>query len=59
MTEFENQLRNLINLHSLENDSDTPDHLLASFLREQLNVWKTSVRARDAWYNFEPWKGEN
>jgi hypothetical protein len=50
---FEQELSALINKHSIENQSDTPDFLLARFLIECLDTWSNIVRARDAWYNFD------
>lgn len=43
-------LASVINRHSLENDSNTPDFLLAEYLLDSLDVFtKTSV-AREKWY---------
>lgn len=50
MTEFEGELRILLNRHSIENESDTPDFILASFIRRQLAVWNTTLAERDLWY---------
>jgi hypothetical protein len=37
--EFEKELASLINRHSLENGSDTPDFILARFLRQALDAF--------------------
>jgi len=49
-TEFEKKLSDLINTHSVENGSNTPDFLLASYLMGCLENWTTVTRARDRWY---------
>lgn len=46
---FEEELRALINKHSLEGLSDTPDFVLASFLSNVLTDWNHATRARDDW----------
>lgn len=53
-SEFENELMKLINKHSLENESDTPDFLLATYLRDCLRTFGIVVKARDKWYRKEP-----
>ena len=50
MTEFEHELEKLINLYCLENDSDTPDFILASYLRSCLEIFGTVMRQRERWY---------
>jgi hypothetical protein len=50
---FEKELKNLINCHSIENESNTPDFILAQFLRMQLDVWVETTQARDSWYNVQ------
>lgn len=48
-TEFQRELQSLINKHSLENGSDTPDFILASFLENVLVDWNHATRVRDRW----------
>jgi hypothetical protein len=50
MTGFEKALEHLINTHSMENGSDTPDFLLAQYLRGCLENFNTVVKARSRWY---------
>lgn len=50
MTNFEKELTRLINCHSVENMSNTPDFLLALYLRKQLELWAELTLARDSWY---------
>lgn len=51
--EFRSELAALLNRHSSENGSDTPDFLLADFLCGCIIGWNASVRARDKWWNFK------
>jgi len=47
--DFRKELENLINLHSLENGSDTPDFILAEYLVSCLKAFDAAVRRRDEW----------
>lgn len=47
---FVEDLARLINKHSLENMSDTPDFILAAYLQNCLVDYAHSVKARDRWY---------
>ncbi len=49
-TDFEVELSALINRHSLENGSDTPDFILATFLGRCLAAWNAGVQSRERWY---------
>lgn len=48
--EFRTELSSLINRHSKENESDTPDFILAQFLCGALANFDATVRRRDEWY---------
>jgi hypothetical protein len=48
--DFEKELKELINKHSMENGSDTPDFILAMFLKKCLEAWNESVTNREKWY---------
>ncbi len=50
MKEFQKELESLINAHSQENGSDTPDFLLAEYLVGCLDVWNKTLCSREAWY---------
>lgn len=50
MSEFEEELRAALNRSSKENDSNTPDFILAGFLTACLDAFGASVRAREEWY---------
>lgn len=52
--EFAAELAGLINRHSVENESDTPDFLLARFLGDCLTAWNRTTRARDEWLGPNP-----
>lgn len=40
----------LINKHSLENESNTPDFILADYLFQSLRSFNAAARRRDNWY---------
>lgn len=46
-------LSDLLNRHSAENESDTPDFILAHYLMKCLAAWEQSVKARDFLYGKE------
>ena len=49
-TTFETELRALINTHSIENASDTPDFILSQYLIACLDAYGAAVTRRDHWY---------
>lgn len=55
---FRSELENLINRHSIENDSDTPDFQLSKFLMACLIAYEDTARSRDAWFKFTPLGGK-
>jgi hypothetical protein len=55
MESFEEELRALLNRHSAENRSHTPDFILAMFIFNALEAFNDSVRERDKWWGFRPW----
>jgi hypothetical protein len=48
--DFEKELTALINKYSKENDSDTPDFLLAHYLMLCLSNFSVIMKIRDTWY---------
>jgi hypothetical protein len=48
-----------VNRHSLENDSNTPDFILAEFLIGCLHVFGTATRAREDWYGHHHAPGQD
>jgi hypothetical protein len=53
MESFRKELEKLINSHSLENDSDTPDFLLATYMVSCLENYNEITQAREKWYGRE------
>lgn len=51
---FLEELTALINKHSLENGSNTPDFILADYLIHCLAVFNGAVKERSRWYGHEP-----
>jgi hypothetical protein len=49
-SKFEEDLSTLINKYSLENGSNTPDFILAQYLRGCLEAFNTAVTSRSTWY---------
>ncbi len=50
MSNFEKELRHLINVCSLENESDTPDFILAKYLANCLQAFELAVSQREQWH---------
>ena len=48
--EFVAELEHLLNRYSKESGSDTPDFILAEYLRDCLHAWNAGVTARERWY---------
>lgn len=51
---FQSELESVINKHSQENESNTPDFILAQYMSDCLNSYNTAVKARDKWYSYDP-----
>ncbi len=52
---FEEKLSSLINKHSMENTSNTPDYLLAKYLIMCFDAYSLTVKQRDTWFKLDPW----
>jgi hypothetical protein len=50
---FRGELCNLINCHSQENGSDTPDFILAEYLDDCLKAFDKAVSKRTDWHSSE------
>lgn len=50
-SEFQNELAALINKHSLENRTDTPDFILARYVVEALEALERHHHAKKSWYS--------
>lgn len=46
---FQGELSNLLNRHSAENESNTPDFILAKYLLDCLTVFNSAVKRREDW----------
>ncbi len=51
--QFHRELQSLINRHSMENGSDTPDFILASYMANCLDAFNTALTSREMWYGRE------
>lgn len=51
---FQKELEQLINKFSKENDSNTPDFILAQYVSDCLKAYAAAVRSRDKWYDGPP-----
>ena len=49
-TVFQGELQRLISRHSLENGSNTPDFVLALYLRRCLEAFDEATKRRAQWY---------
>lgn len=47
---FEKELEELINRYSLENESNTPDFILADLVKNTLNIFACTIKSREEWY---------
>ena len=47
---FKKELEELINRHCVENASDTPDYILATYMFNCLQIFTLTTRQRDAWW---------
>jgi len=47
---LEKDLATVLNRHSQEYASDTPDFILAEYMLACLNAWNKSVRTRERWF---------
>lgn len=52
MSDFEQELSRLLNKHSQENGSNTPDFVLARYLTGCLRLFNATVNARSDWYGY-------
>ena len=50
MKTFRRELEELINKHSMENGSNTPDFILAEYLMDCLRNFDKTIKHRDQWY---------
>jgi hypothetical protein len=53
---FEKELEILLNKHSKENGSNTPDFLLVDYLMGCLSVYNKTLKERDGWFGIDVWE---
>jgi len=53
MDSFELELTALINKHSLENHTDSPDFILAEYMMRTLAAYTDAVTKRAVWHGLE------
>lgn len=41
----------VVNRHSIENDSNTPDFIVAEYLYDCLEAYNETIKRRNKWYN--------
>lgn len=51
---LEREIMSVLNRHCAENESNTPDHILAEYLMGCLQVWNAASTKRDRWWGHEP-----
>ncbi len=54
MNSFGNELRELINRYSMENESNTPDFILSTYMLRCLVNFETAIKERENWYGRKP-----
>ena len=47
---FRSDLQDVINRHCMENESNTPDYMLADYLIECLRALDATINKRASWY---------
>jgi hypothetical protein len=56
---FRSELEALLNHHSMENGSNTPDFILADYMTSCLRSFDLAVKRRDTWYGVKLYPGCN
>lgn len=51
MDECQREIETVLNRYCKENDSNTPDFILATYLMDCLNAFNNAVSSREKWYN--------
>lgn len=58
MSRFEDEIRAVINKHTMEGRSNTPDYILAEYIGECLHAFENATMRRDAWWGVHLRPGE-
>lgn len=59
MGTFQKELQELINKHCLENESDSPDFILAEYMLDTLDAYTDAVKKRENWHGRKLGREEN
>jgi hypothetical protein len=51
MDQCQREIETILNRYCKENDSNTPDFILATYLMDCLNAFNNAVSLREKWYN--------
>lgn len=54
---FEKELEHVINRYSIENESNTPDFILAQYIRGCLSAFAMATQQRETWHGRDPRPG--
>jgi len=57
--DLRSELTTLLNKHSRENVSNTPDFILRDYIWNCLKAFEASVKQRDDWYGISPSPGKS
>jgi len=57
--QFKANLTDIINKHGIENESNTPDYILAKYLYNCLQAFEIATQERDKWYGIAPIPGDS
>ncbi len=52
-SEFKKALEKLLNIHSMENRSNTPDFILAAYLKACLDAFDAATIHRTSWHEMD------
>lgn len=52
---FLKELESLINRYSRENESNTPDFILTTYINDCLKSYESAITERDKWFNVDMW----
>lgn len=53
---FRDELEELVNRYNRENESNTPDFILAQYIDGALKAFDDAVQARDKWYGYKSYR---
>jgi hypothetical protein len=51
---FSKELQSLLNRYSKENNSNTPDFVLAGYIENCLTAWNVATQQRESFYGRDP-----